>query len=249
MDLKPFTVNVADSALIRAIQGGLPLVERPFAAIAAELGWTEEAVIERIRALMAQGAIKRLGVVVRHQELGYGANAMVVWDLPDAKVDTLGQRIGALPFVTLCYRRPRRPPEWPYNLFTMIHGRDRAAVLTQVARLKADLETELGPLDNAVLFSGQRFKQRGAFYRPANPASSTTATVTTTASATTSANLSTTRPSLPRIRPKLMALPGSLPPSLPASKPGTMVLTPAGLLGPVSGLAQLGLASLLESPA
>ena len=157
----------ADSALIRAIQGGLPLVEQPFAAIAADLGWTEEAVIEGIRALMAQGAIKRLGVVVRHQELGYGANAMVVWDLPDAQVDALGQRIGALPFVTLCYRRPRRLPEWPYNLFTMIHGRDRAAVLSQVAQLKVDLETELGPLVNAVLFSGQRFKQRGAFYRTA----------------------------------------------------------------------------------
>ena len=172
MDLKPFT---ADSALIRAIQGGLPLVERPFAAIAAELGWTEEAVIERIRALQAQGAIKRLGVVVRHQELGYGANAMVVWDLPDAQVDALGQRIGALPFVTLCYRRPRRPPAWPYNLFTMIHGRDRAAVLTEVARLQTDLERELGPLDNAVLFSGQRFKQRGAFYRAAASAASVTA--------------------------------------------------------------------------
>ena len=164
MDLKPFT---GDSALIRAIQGGLPLVERPFAAIAADLGWTEEAVIERIRALQAQGAIKRLGVVVRHQELGYGANAMVVWDLPDAQVDALGQRIGALPFVTLCYRRPRRPPEWPYNLFTMIHGRDRTAVLTLVAQLKADLEAELGPLVNEVLFSGQRFKQRGAIYRSA----------------------------------------------------------------------------------
>ncbi len=171
--------GTADSALIRAIQGGLPLVERPFAAIAAELGWTEEAVIERIRALQAQGAIKRLGVVVRHQELGYGANAMVVWDLPDAQVDTLGQRIGALPFVTLCYRRPRRPPAWPYNLFTMIHGHDRAAVLTQVARLQTDLERELGPLDNAVLFSGQRFKQRGAFYSAAASAASISVTAST----------------------------------------------------------------------
>jgi len=164
-----------DSALIRAIQGGLPLVERPFAAIAAELGWTEEAVLERIKALMAQGAIKRLGVVVHHQELGYGANAMVVWDLPDAQVDALGRRIGMLPFVTLCYRRPRRPPAWPYNLFTMIHGRDRAAVLTLVAQLKADLERELGPLTNAVLFSGRRFKQRGAFYRSAATAASVSA--------------------------------------------------------------------------
>ena len=164
MDLKPFT---GDSALIRAIQGGLPMVERPFAAIAADLGWTEEAVIERIRALQAQGAIKRLGVVVRHQELGYGANAMVVWDLPDAQVDALGQRIGALPFVTLCYRRPRRPPNWPYNLFTMIHGRDHAAVLAQVEDLKRDLE--LAAVPSAMLFSGRRFKQRGAIYRPDSP--------------------------------------------------------------------------------
>ena len=153
-----------DAALIRAIQGGLPLVERPFAAIAAALGREEEAVIARIQALMAAGAIKRLGVVVRHQELGYGANAMVVWDLPDAAVDALGRRIGQRPSVTLCYRRPRRLPAWPYNLFTMIHGRDRAGVLPQVEAIKQDFD--LGSVPSAVLFSGQRFKQRGAYYQP-----------------------------------------------------------------------------------
>jgi hypothetical protein len=120
-------------------------------------------VIERIDALLAQGAIKRLGVVVRHQELGYRANAMVVWDLPDPVVDPLGARIGTIPFVTLCYRRPRRLPDWPYNLFTMIHGRSREAVLAQVAEVELNLG--LGPLPHAVLFSGQRFKQRGALYR------------------------------------------------------------------------------------
>jgi DNA-binding Lrp family transcriptional regulator len=153
-----------DAALILAIQGGLPLVERPFAAIAAELGLEEGAVIARIQALMAAGAIKRLGVIVRHQELGYGANAMVVWDLPDAGVDALGQRIGQRPYVTLCYRRPRCLPAWPYNLFTMIHGRDRAAVLAQVEAIKQDFD--LGSVPSAVLFSGQRFKQRGAYYQP-----------------------------------------------------------------------------------
>jgi len=154
----------ADAALIRAIQQGLPLVERPYAAIAVALNLTEEAVIARIQDLLTQGIIKRLGVVVRHHELGYGANAMVVWDLPDDVVDRLGRRIGALPFVTLCYRRPRRLPDWPYNLFTMIHGRDRAAVLAQVEELKRDLELTAVP--NSLLFSGRRFKQRGAFYRP-----------------------------------------------------------------------------------
>jgi DNA-binding Lrp family transcriptional regulator len=156
-----------DTALIRAIQGGLPLVERPFATIGAALGMAEAEVIARIQDLMARGAIKRLGVVVRHQELGYGANAMVVWDLPDEGVDDLGRRIGDLPFVTLSYRRPRRLPDWPYNLFTMIHGRDREAVLEQVETIKHTLD--LGSVPSAVLFSGQRFKQRGAYYRPTAP--------------------------------------------------------------------------------
>lgn len=152
-----------DEAIIGAIQGGLPLVERPYAAIGRALGIEESRVIERIDALLAQGAIKRLGVVVRHQELGYRANAMVVWDLPDLLVDALGARIGTIPFVTLCYRRPRRIPDWPYNLFTMIHGRSREAVLEQVAAVEQALG--LGPVPHAVLFSGQRFKQRGALYR------------------------------------------------------------------------------------
>lgn len=154
-----------DAALIGAIQGGLPLVERPFAAIAADLGLEEGAVIARIQTLMATGAIKRLGVVVRHKELGYGANAMVVWDLPDAEVDALGRRIGQLPYVTLCYRRPRCLPDWPFNLFTMIHGRDRTAVLALIAALKRDLDLGASPCE--VLFSGRRFKQRGAFYQAA----------------------------------------------------------------------------------
>lgn len=152
-----------DEAIIGAIQGGLPLVERPYAAIGRALWIEESRVIERIAALLADGSIKRLGVVVRHQELGYRANAMVVWDLPDALVDALGARIGTIPCVTLCYRRPRRLPDWPYNLFTMIHGRSREAVLAQVAEVEQALG--LGPVPHAVLFSGQRFKQRGALYR------------------------------------------------------------------------------------
>ena len=107
-----------------------------------------------------------MGVVVRHQELGYRANAMVVWALPEDRVTELGERIGALPFVTLSYRRPSRPG-WPYNLFTMIHGRDRTAVLAQVDRIKE--LCDLKAVDCAVLFSGRRFKQRGARYGAAQP--------------------------------------------------------------------------------
>lgn len=151
-----------DAALVRAIQRGLPLVPRPYAAIAEDLDIPESAVIARLSRLLDRGIVKRLGVVVRHQELGYRSNAMVVWALPEHRVAELGRRIGGFPFVTLSYRRPRRLPDWPYNLFTMIHGRDRAAVLEQVRQIKD--RCGLHQIDSAILFSGRRFKQRGARY-------------------------------------------------------------------------------------
>lgn len=169
MDLTPTNLardeaglDAADRALLRAIEPGLPLVPRPYAALAAELGLPEAEVVRRLERLVADGPIRRLGVVVRHRSLGYRANAMVVWALPEGRVAELGAAAGRLPFVTLSYRRPARPPDWPYNLFTMIHGRDRAAVLDQVAEVKAALG--LGDVPHAVLFSGRCFKQRGARY-------------------------------------------------------------------------------------
>ncbi|MGF1642360.1 MAG: hypothetical protein ACFCUJ_01880 [Thiotrichales bacterium] len=150
------------TALIAAIQSGLPLVPRPYAAIAERLGCSEAEVIEHIRALQDADRIKRFGVVVRHHELGYNANAMVVWNVPDADVSEIGARLGEFDCVSLCYRRPRRLPLWPYNLFTMIHGRDRMGVLRH---LQAMIEAAgLTEIPHQVLFSTRRFKQRGARY-------------------------------------------------------------------------------------
>lgn len=154
-----------DTVLIQVIQDGLPLVERPYAAIGKTIGLTDDEAIVHISSLMSRGDIKRFGVVVRHKELGNRSNAMVVWDLPDAWVDRLGERIGQLSFVTLCYRRPRRLPDWPYNLFSMIHGRNPESVLDQVEQIKQ--RAGLQGVDYAVLFSGRRFKQRGARYSTA----------------------------------------------------------------------------------
>lgn len=149
-------------ALLRHIEGGLPLTARPYRTLGEALGLSEQEVIARLRRLQEQGAIKRFGVVVRHRELGYCANAMVVWDVPDAQVRALGSRLGGFACVTLCYRRPRRLPGWPYNLFTMIHGRDRSEVLE---RLRGLVEAcGLQGMRHEVLFSRRRFKQRGARY-------------------------------------------------------------------------------------
>jgi len=156
-------LDAIDKALIAVVQNGLPLCERPYAAIGQQLGLDEQAVIHRLQSLQEQGAIKRFGVVVRHHELGYQANAMVVFDIADEKVARLGHCIGKFEYVTLCYRRPRVLPQWPYNLFCMIHGKDRDAVLSHVQELMQ--RCGLQDVPHAVLFSKRRFKQRGAVYR------------------------------------------------------------------------------------
>lgn len=148
--------------LAGAIQKGFPLVSRPFAEVGAGIGMNESEVIAGLGQLIGKGIIKRMGVVVRHRELGYRANAMVVWDIPNDQVRSLGQSIGSSGDVTLCYRRPRRLPIWRYNLFTMIHGRRSDEVLERVEQLKE--KCGLKDTACAVLFSRRCFKQRGAQY-------------------------------------------------------------------------------------
>jgi len=155
-------MDAADYALAAALEDGLHLLPRPYAALAVACNMGESEAIARIGRLSELGVIRRFGVVVRHQELGYNANAMVVWDVPDSLANAIGRLLGGQPQVSLCYQRPRRLPDWPYNLFTMLHGRDRAEVLATLA----DLRTRLGltTLNCQPLFSCRRFKQCGAHY-------------------------------------------------------------------------------------
>lgn len=152
----------SDHALISALSDGLPLVSHPYRAVAAQLGMDEAEVIARIQAMRESGIIRRFGIIVRHHELGFKANAMSVWSIPDAEVSAVGRLLGDAPEVTLCYRRPPRLPDWPYNLFCMIHGRDRAAVEETIRALVGRFD--LGRYPHAVLFSTRRFKQTGARY-------------------------------------------------------------------------------------
>ena len=155
-------IGEEERRLVSVLQEGLPLFMRPFALIAERIGASENEVMSRIGSWLENGAIKRFGVVVRHRELGYTANAMLVHDIPDDRVGDIGRALAEEPAVTLCYRRPRVLPEWPYNLFCMIHGRERA----EVESIIADLRHRHGLADCAhdVLFSLTRFKQNGARY-------------------------------------------------------------------------------------
>ncbi len=158
----PSPIGDGERRLVAVLQEGLPLFPRPFALIAERVGASESDVLTRIGNWIDEGAIKRFGVVVRHHELGYTANAMLVHDVPDERVSELGRSLAEEPAVTLCYRRPRQAPHWPYNLFCMIHGRERA----EVEDVIADLRQRHGLDDCAhdVLFSLTRFKQKGARY-------------------------------------------------------------------------------------
>lgn len=155
-------IHKSDQLLIEAIQGGLPLVSRPYAAIGESIGMSEAEVIARLSQLINNGVIKRFGVIVRHRKLGYCANAMVVWDVPDEQVTSVGRRLGQIDCVTLCYRRARHLPDWPFNLFCMIHGKDRSRVLKKLDELI--IQCDLSDIAHQVLFSNRCFKQRGAIY-------------------------------------------------------------------------------------
>ena len=148
-----------DRRLVIATQAGLPLVPRPYDLLAEQLGVSPAEVKARLAAMLASGRIRRIGAVPNHYAIGYTANGMSVWDVDDAHIEALGQAIGRLDFVTHCYERPRRLPDWPYNLFAMVHAGDRATVLARVGEIAA----LLGPAcrSHDVLFSSAILKKTG----------------------------------------------------------------------------------------
>ena len=150
-----------DRALLMEIQGGFPLTATPYRDIAETLEAPVDEVLRAVERLRADGCIKRIGCVVNHVVTGFDANCMVVWDVPDDRLDELGEAVGSLPYVTLCYHRPRRPEQdWPYNLFTMVHGREADAVDAKVDELASDHL----PFEHERLYSTETLKQTGARY-------------------------------------------------------------------------------------
>ena len=152
-------LTAADRALIAATQTGLPLVADPYGALAATLGRSRDDVIAALSCLLAEGAIRRIGIIPNHYALGITANGMSVWDVADEAVGELGARIGALSFVSHCYRRPRHLPAWRYNMFAMVHGRSRdevAEMVEQIAILGGEHVR-----DHTILYSKRILKKTG----------------------------------------------------------------------------------------
>ncbi|MDX2370896.1 MAG: hypothetical protein QNK36_21250 [Colwellia sp.] len=149
-------------ALRSTIEKGLPTHLSPYQAIAEQLALTEQQVIMQISFWQEEGLIRRFGLVIKHRKLGYNANAMVVWNIPDEDMDGIALKLAKCAPVSLCYQRPRRLPDWPYNLFCMIHGTDRALVLQQINQITEQLGLE--SIEKDILFSFKAYKQHGARY-------------------------------------------------------------------------------------
>ena len=152
-------LDVIDRAIIQATQSGLPLTQRPYHTIAEKIGIPPEVLMQRMQAMLDNGVIRRIGAVPNHYSLGWKANGMTVWDVADAHIDALGQQVGALEFVSHCYRRPRIMPSWPYNLFAMVHGRDREEVEVKSAQIAALLAPHCHA--HATLYSTKILKKTG----------------------------------------------------------------------------------------
>lgn len=152
-------LDPTDRKLIAATQAGLPLTPAPYAEIARWLGLTEAEVTGRLAAMQQQGVIRRIALAPNHYALGMTANGMSVWDVEDAEASRLGAAVGALDVVSHCYLRPRALPDWPYNLFAMIHGHSREEVEAQRARIAALLGPHCRGHD--ILYSTRILKKTG----------------------------------------------------------------------------------------
>ena len=148
-----------DRRIVLATQSGLPLVARPYEALAAMLGTSSERVCERLSALRAQGLILRIGAIAEPSRVGCRGQALSVWDVDDAQIDILGPRVAALAGVQRCERGPRHASAWPYNLFVSVHARTPEEVEHR-ARAIREL---LGPAcrGGELLFTAEVLKQTG----------------------------------------------------------------------------------------
>jgi DNA-binding Lrp family transcriptional regulator len=150
----------SDIPLVRVLQRDLPVTSRPFAEAAAKLGLSEERLLDKARELEEVGIMRRFAAVLRHRRVGYTANGMGCWVVPEARIEEVGRRAAAFPEVSHCYQRPAYPPRWPYNLFTMIHGQSESEVeeIAEAIAARTDIE------DYVILYSTTEFKKERVKY-------------------------------------------------------------------------------------
>ena len=148
-----------DRAIVASLQGNLPLDEAPFAILAARLQITQEELLERLKEFQEKGILRRVGAVLRHQQAGFSANAMGIWEVDPEEVERVGKIMASFSRVSHCYERPTFP-DWPYNLYTMIHGKDQE----ECYRVAEAISQKTGIKKYRLLFSLQELKKTSMSY-------------------------------------------------------------------------------------
>lgn len=148
-----------DKKIVRAIQDELPLVPEPFKLIAEEIDSTEEEVLSRLQMMKDAGALRKMGAVLKHREVGFAANALCVWVVPEKRMDEVAAIMCRHEAVTHCYDR-NVMPDWPYNFYTMIHGSSREHC-EQIAKA---LSEESGVKKKKLLYTGKEWKKTSMSY-------------------------------------------------------------------------------------
>jgi DNA-binding Lrp family transcriptional regulator len=146
-----------DIRLLKTVQGGLELTKRPYQALGEKMGISEDEVIRRLRALVEEGVIRRFAAAIGHRALGIVANAMIVWKVPKEDVERIGRIMATFEDVTHCYERTTKP-DWPYNLYTMVHSRNRE----ECERIASEISTVTGVKEYKMLFSETEYKKTSA---------------------------------------------------------------------------------------
>jgi DNA-binding Lrp family transcriptional regulator len=158
-ELDPVELDEFDIAVIRELQGDMPVVPEPYQPTADALGLPVEQLLEHLEGMRERGALRRVAAILFHRRAGFSANGMGVWKVPEERIDEIGPRMAAYRGISHCYRRPTYP-DWPYSVFTMAHGRSKEecdAVLDRIAE-------ETGIQERAVLYSSTEFKKIRLLY-------------------------------------------------------------------------------------
>ncbi len=145
-----------EKELLSKTQDGVPLVKEPYKEIANELDVSAKDVIETYKKLLKENKIRKFGASINHRKIGFSANAMIVWDIPDEELQEIANKINSFDYVSHCYERPRKS-DWDYNLFTMIHGETK----DECEEMAEEISSEVGINKYELLYSTREFKKSG----------------------------------------------------------------------------------------
>ncbi len=149
-------MDKTDVKLLKLVQDGIPITHSPFKGFAAELGISEQEIVDRLKNLQKAGKIRRFAASIGHRAIGITANAMCVWNVPDEQIEKIGNMMAEFPEVTHCYERPRYP-DWQYNLFTMVHSYNSE----DCEKVAEKISKATGIKDYTLFFSDKEFKKTG----------------------------------------------------------------------------------------